>query len=239
MQPSPEKTKTPAHAYSAADPQHSVPKPVALCDWPRHALLMAAARDTGSRSRQTPARTSARPSSRGERDAHSASPKRLHAVRPLDRHIARSLTIAILDEAGVNHWAHGLPGKVSPEEARWFVWGPWEFNTGPSAQVTDKQDHPAAVILQAGRQELGPARPDTYPARPLDGADDPGAVAAPASRAGPVADHLRPRWRAVDPAPRGPGSRAATGAGKVTIDSGTRRRIDAQACSPAECKPEH
>lgn len=26
--------------------------------------------------------------------------------------------IAILDEAGVNHWAHGLPDKVSPEEAR-------------------------------------------------------------------------------------------------------------------------
>ncbi len=184
------------------------------------AFLVAASGTSGAAHTGRQARTGARSISRGERDAHGALPKRLHAVRPLDRHIARSLTIAILDEAGVNHWAHGLPGKVSPEEARWFVWGPWEFNTGASAQVTDKQDHPAAVILQAGRQELGPARPDTYPAGPLDGVDDPGAVAAPASRAGPVADHLRARWRAVDPAPRGPGSRAATGAGKVTIVPG-------------------
>lgn len=45
------------------------------------------------------------------------------------------VTIAILDEAGGDHWAHGLPSKVSPEEARRFVWGPWEFNTGASAQV--------------------------------------------------------------------------------------------------------
>jgi hypothetical protein len=49
------------------------------------------------------------------------------------------VTIAILDEAGVNRWAHGLPDKVSPEEARRFVWGPWEFNTGASAQVTDNR----------------------------------------------------------------------------------------------------
>ena len=46
------------------------------------------------------------------------------------------VTIAILDEAGADHWAHGLPEKVSAEEARQFVWGPWEFNTGASAQVT-------------------------------------------------------------------------------------------------------
>jgi hypothetical protein len=26
--------------------------------------------------------------------------------------------MAFLDEARVNHWAHGLPDKVSPEEAR-------------------------------------------------------------------------------------------------------------------------
>jgi hypothetical protein len=38
------------------------------------------------------ARTGARSSNRGERDAHGAMPKRLHAVRPLDRHMARSLT---------------------------------------------------------------------------------------------------------------------------------------------------
>jgi hypothetical protein len=49
------------------------------------------------------------------------------------------VTIAILDEAGVDRWARGLPDKVSPEEARLFVWGPWEFNTGASAQVTDNR----------------------------------------------------------------------------------------------------
>ncbi|HUY46487.1 MAG TPA: hypothetical protein VMV92_12255 [Streptosporangiaceae bacterium] len=47
--------------------------------------------------------------------------------------------IAILDEAGADQWAHGLPDKVSAEEARLFVWGPWEFNTGASAQVTDNR----------------------------------------------------------------------------------------------------
>ncbi|HUY51797.1 MAG TPA: hypothetical protein VMV92_39880 [Streptosporangiaceae bacterium] len=46
------------------------------------------------------------------------------------------VTIAILDEAGIDHWAHGFPTGVSEEDARRFVWGPWEFNTGASAQVT-------------------------------------------------------------------------------------------------------
>jgi len=55
----------------------------------------------------------------------------------LDR--LNEVTIAILDEAGVDRWAHGLPDKVSPEDARRFVWGPWEFNTGASAQVTDNR----------------------------------------------------------------------------------------------------
>jgi hypothetical protein len=82
------------------------------------------------------------------------------------------VTIAILDEAGVNHWAHGLPDKVSPEEARRFVWGPWEFNTRRQRPGHRQQGHPAAVILQAGRQ-LGPARADTHPAGTLDGVDDP------------------------------------------------------------------
>jgi hypothetical protein len=49
------------------------------------------------------------------------------------------VSIAIIDEAEVGHWAHGLPDKVSLEEARRFVWGPWEFNTGASAQVTDNE----------------------------------------------------------------------------------------------------
>jgi len=46
------------------------------------------------------------------------------------------VTIAILDEAGADHWGHGYPSGVSEDDARRFVWGPWEFNTGASAQVT-------------------------------------------------------------------------------------------------------
>jgi type II secretory pathway pseudopilin PulG len=46
------------------------------------------------------------------------------------------VTVAILDEAGADHWARGFPAGVSEDDARRFVWGPWEFNTGASAQVT-------------------------------------------------------------------------------------------------------
>jgi hypothetical protein len=49
------------------------------------------------------------------------------------------VTISILNEAGADHWAHGMPATVSEEEARQFVWGPWEFNTGASAQVVDNR----------------------------------------------------------------------------------------------------
>lgn len=45
------------------------------------------------------------------------------------------VTITILDEADRDHWARGLPDGVTQEEAEAFVWGPWEFNTGASAQV--------------------------------------------------------------------------------------------------------
>ena len=44
--------------------------------------------------------------------------------------------MAILDEASADHWARGFPEGVTEEEARGFVWGPWEFNTGASKQVT-------------------------------------------------------------------------------------------------------
>lgn len=46
------------------------------------------------------------------------------------------VTIVILDESGADHWGHGYPTGVSEDDARRFVWGPWEFNTGASAQVT-------------------------------------------------------------------------------------------------------
>lgn len=46
------------------------------------------------------------------------------------------VTIVILDESGADHWGHGYPTGVGEAEAREFVWGPLEFNTGASAQVT-------------------------------------------------------------------------------------------------------
>ena len=49
------------------------------------------------------------------------------------------VTIVILDESGADHWGYGYPTGVDEDEARQFVWGPWEFNTGASAQVTDNR----------------------------------------------------------------------------------------------------
>jgi hypothetical protein len=48
------------------------------------------------------------------------------------------VSIRILDEAGKDHYAHGLPEGYE-DEARGLVWGPWEFNTGASAQVMDRR----------------------------------------------------------------------------------------------------
>lgn len=45
------------------------------------------------------------------------------------------VTITILDEAGKDHWTRGLPDGVTQDEAEMFVWGPWEFSAGASAQV--------------------------------------------------------------------------------------------------------
>jgi hypothetical protein len=50
------------------------------------------------------------------------------------------VVITILDEVGKDHWGHGLPDGVTQEEAQAFVWGPWEFNTGPSAQVVSNRE---------------------------------------------------------------------------------------------------
>ena len=56
----------------------------------------------------------------------------------LERHAA--VTVSILDEAGQDHWAHGLPDGVTQEEARAFVWGPWEFSTRASDQVVSNRE---------------------------------------------------------------------------------------------------
>jgi len=50
------------------------------------------------------------------------------------------VVITILDEVGKDHWGHGLPDGVAQEEAQSFVWGPWEFNTGASAQVVSNRE---------------------------------------------------------------------------------------------------
>jgi len=75
----------------------------------------------------------------GESGVGDHAERRVALTGPAGLDRLDEVTIAILDEAGVNHWAHGLPDKVSPEEARRFVWRPWEFNTGASAQVTDNR----------------------------------------------------------------------------------------------------
>jgi len=50
------------------------------------------------------------------------------------------VVITILDEAGRDHWARGLPDGVAQEEAEAFVWGPWEFSTGASSQVVSSRE---------------------------------------------------------------------------------------------------
>src|SRR5713226_6747623 len=92
------------------------------------AFLVAASGTSGAAHTGRQARTGARSISRGERDAHGALPKRLHAVRPVDRHIARSLTAGLCrwlaDEfrAGriglINAWvvAHSLAERLSNAE---------------------------------------------------------------------------------------------------------------------------
>jgi hypothetical protein len=79
---------------SAADPQRSVPENRSLSVIGHRVLLVAASGILVAAHAGCRARTGARSSNRGERDAHGALPKRLPAVRPLDDHIARSLTLA-------------------------------------------------------------------------------------------------------------------------------------------------
>lgn len=61
------------------------------------------------------------------------------ALKPGQLDALDTVTVAILDEVGVEHWAHGLPDGVTLEEAQTFVWGPWEFNTGASQQVSSNR----------------------------------------------------------------------------------------------------
>ena len=61
------------------------------------------------------------------------------ALRPGRLERLDEVTITILDETGADHWARGLPGGITQEEAEAFVWGGWEFNTGASKQVVSNR----------------------------------------------------------------------------------------------------
>jgi hypothetical protein len=78
-----------------------------------------------------------------------------------------AVTVTILDEVGKEHWACGLPDGVTQEEAEEFVWGPWEFNTGASAQVVgNRESRPRPYSRVSGKNwdllSLQPTRPGRW-----------------------------------------------------------------------------
>ena len=78
-----------------------------------------------------------------------------------------AVTATILDEVGKEHWAHGLPDGVTQEEAEAFVWGPWEFNTGASAQVVgNRETRPRPYSRVSGKNwdvlSLRPTQPGRW-----------------------------------------------------------------------------
>ena len=64
---------------------------------------------------------------------------RLTLTGPAGLDTLDEVTVVILDESGADHWAHGFPGGLGEKDALRFVWGPWEFNTGASAQVANNR----------------------------------------------------------------------------------------------------
>lgn len=84
-----------------------------------------------------------------------------------------SVVVTILDEAGVDHWGHILPEGVTLEDARAFVWGPWEFNTRAIEQVVSNRETRLRLYSRAdGRNwdKLGlvPTRPGHWMAGTTD-----------------------------------------------------------------------
>jgi hypothetical protein len=51
----------------------------------------------------------------------------------------KKVKIRIVDEAGQPNGAGWQPAGISNEEASSVVWGPWEFNTDASTQVSDNR----------------------------------------------------------------------------------------------------
>jgi len=81
--------------------------------------------------------------------------------------------IAILDEAGGRPLGTWAPRQGEPRGGPPVRVGALGVQHRRQRPGHRQQDHPAAVILQAGRQELGSAWPDTHLAGPLDGVCDP------------------------------------------------------------------
>jgi hypothetical protein len=61
----------------------------------------------------------------------------LRGPNTLDR--LDEVVVRILDERWKDHGASQIAGGPSPEDIAKHVWGPWEFNTGASAQVADNR----------------------------------------------------------------------------------------------------
>ena len=60
------------------------------------------------------------------------------------------VTITIQDEAGVKHWADGLPEGVTRDEAAAFIWGPWEFAAGTSDAVSNRTSQADSYSVVTG-----------------------------------------------------------------------------------------
>lgn len=89
---------------------------------------------------------------------------------PPDLGRLHEVVITILDES-VNHWGHGYPEGVSEEDARLFVWGPWQFSTGASAQVADRRTTQPLTVDRANGKNMVPVPLErTRPGRWMTGA---------------------------------------------------------------------
>jgi hypothetical protein len=74
------------------------------------------------------------------------------------------VVITIQNESGTDHWGRGLPPGITQEQAEAFVWGPWEFDTGASAQVvSNRQTRPRPYSLLSGKNWDVPALAATRP----------------------------------------------------------------------------
>ncbi|HTP15468.1 MAG TPA: hypothetical protein VMK13_06485 [Streptosporangiaceae bacterium] len=88
----------------------------------------------------------------GENGVGDHGELRLTLTGPAGLGMLDEVIVVILDESGTDHWAHGLPGGLGEQDALRFVWGPWEFNTGASAQVSDNRTtRPRSYSLADGQ----------------------------------------------------------------------------------------